>query len=238
MMADYSSSRSSSALPEHSSNISPSIMKVASSQFISQSFPAVDHPNFNEIKGSLEVTKLKKRARLQFCPADDLRLLSWMIVWDSNKVKIHLSHFWSICKFHPPPDPSFLAQMAPSPNPNQHTRRGTVFKALALITLNATQQLPFPLADPKSRALLLSLTSTSNANFAQTFSVMIPPPSAPSSNDLNPSHTITLARVWQICMMSSWILHRVGCRSGSRGRAARVMSWWWPLRRSSWRWQV
>jgi hypothetical protein len=73
MMINCSASRQSSVLLEHGSQQTRWHNDVTFSQFLRDVFPQTAHPSIEDIKDNLQATKLKKHARLNFQPTDDLR---------------------------------------------------------------------------------------------------------------------------------------------------------------------
>jgi hypothetical protein len=73
MMINCSASRQSSVLLEHGSQQTRWHKDASFSQFLRDVFPQNAHPSIEDIKENLQATKLKKHARLNFQPTDDLR---------------------------------------------------------------------------------------------------------------------------------------------------------------------
>ncbi len=73
MMINCSASRQSSILLEHGNQQTRWHNNVTFSRFIRDVFPQSAHPSIEDIKESLRATMLKKYARLDFKPTDDLR---------------------------------------------------------------------------------------------------------------------------------------------------------------------
>ena len=72
-MINCSSSRQSSVLLEYGNEQARWHLNDTFSQFLNDVFPKTSHPSIDEIKSELLATKLKKNARLEFQPTDDLR---------------------------------------------------------------------------------------------------------------------------------------------------------------------
>lgn len=73
MMINCSVSRQSSVLLEYGNQQARWNKDDSFSQFLHDAFPKIAHPSIDEIKNNLRATKLKKHARLDFRPTDDLR---------------------------------------------------------------------------------------------------------------------------------------------------------------------
>ncbi|KAE9377691.1 hypothetical protein N431DRAFT_541349 [Stipitochalara longipes BDJ] len=158
MMITCSTSRHSSVLLEHGSQQVPWRSDVPFSEFITSIFPKTEHPSIDHIKENLKATKLKKRAGLRFEPTDDLRN---HLKLDRKRAVVEIFHHTAFLKeqLRITKDKPQDISMAES------IKLGVLPRALALETLATLQTILFPLTEAKSKALLLSLTSTTTQNF-------------------------------------------------------------------------
>ncbi|KIN03193.1 hypothetical protein OIDMADRAFT_52989 [Oidiodendron maius Zn] len=136
---------------------------VTFTQFITDSFPMTDHPILNDdeelkkldIKTALTAKKLKKRAGLKFRPTDDLRS---HLKFDRKTAVVEVYHHTAFLKEHL----RLTKDKHLNVDVTEALKLGALPRQLALETLDSIQKILFPLADPKSRALLRSLTCTSS----------------------------------------------------------------------------
>ncbi|CZR62772.1 uncharacterized protein PAC_12669 [Phialocephala subalpina] len=158
MMVNCSASRQSSVLLEHGNHQTRWKRDVTFSQFIGDIFPPNDHPGIEDIKGNLRATKLKKHARLNFQPTDDLRN---HLRLDRKGAVVEIFHHTAFLK-----EQLRLTKDQPRDlSVPDFIKMSVLPRALALEALDSIQKILFPLTDPKSKKLLLSLTSTSTCNF-------------------------------------------------------------------------
>lgn len=136
------------------------------SQFIFETFPTSDHPSLNDIESgsftntrrNLTARKLQKRARLSFCPTDDIHNHLKM---DGKSGVIQRFHHSALLKEH-----LLLTRDLPADHSiTESLQRGALPRQLALEILDSIQKLLFPLTDAKSRALLENLTRKSKGAF-------------------------------------------------------------------------
>ena len=136
------------------------------SQFTFDSFPMTDCPSLNDhesstaasVKAALTAKKLIKHAHLSFCPTDDIRD---HLRLDGNFGTVKIFHYTSFLKEH------LRATKTLSINTpvDEFIRHGTLPRQLVPEVIDSIQKILFPLADPKSYALLQSLTSSQTCSF-------------------------------------------------------------------------
>ncbi|KAI9763202.1 MAG: hypothetical protein M1839_006576 [Geoglossum umbratile] len=187
-MIHCSAQRQSSSILEHGIYRTSWRSDVTFSQFITHLFPMTDHPSLNDdserlssdMKRALTARKLIKRSGLKFRPTDDLR--SHLKLDRKNDI-VEIFHHTAFLKEHlrltkdkprnMSVSDSLKLQVKPLHQPmlsilviwvNEYTSTisGALPRQLVLETLDSIQKILFPLSDPKSRSLLLSLTSTSS----------------------------------------------------------------------------
>lgn len=158
LMVNCATSRQSSVLLEYGNQQTPWRGDVSFSEFITSVFPKTDHPSIDQIKDNLRATKLKKRAGIRFEPTDDLRN---HLKLDRKRAVVEIFHHTAFLKEH-----LRLTRDRPrNMSVADSVKIGVLPRALALETLATLQTILFPLTDAKSKALLLSLTSTTTQNF-------------------------------------------------------------------------
>ncbi|KAH8797454.1 hypothetical protein F5882DRAFT_475049 [Hyaloscypha sp. PMI_1271] len=158
MMVNSSTARQSSVLLELVNLQVPWRRDVPFSEFITSIFPKTNHPSIDHIKENLKATKLKKRAGVSFVPTDDLRNHLKM---DRKRAVVEIFHHSAFLK-----EQLRLTRDQPrNMSVADSIKLGVLPRPLVLETLDTLQKVLFPLTDAKSRALLLSLTSTTRQNF-------------------------------------------------------------------------
>jgi hypothetical protein len=193
MMINCSASRQFSVLLEHGNQQTRWHNDVTFSQFLCGIFPQNAHPSIEDIKESLQATKLKKRARLSFQPTDDLKN---HLRLDRKAAVVEIFHHTAFLKeqlrltkdqprnLYVPDLIKMYVRKKPQTDEEEVTSSsysqvrkimqtmltlgipsGALPRALAIEALDSIQKVLFPLTDPKSKELLLSLTSTSTGNF-------------------------------------------------------------------------
>ncbi|TEY68086.1 hypothetical protein BOTCAL_0123g00150 [Botryotinia calthae] len=158
MMINCSSSRQSSVLLEYGNEQARWHLNDTFSQFLNDVFPKTSHPSIDEIKNELLATKLKKNARLEFQPTDNLRN---HLRLDKKAGIVEIFHHTAFLK-----EQLRLTKEQPqSSSVSDLIRIGALPRALVIEVLDSIQKVIFDLTDVKSKKLLLSLTSTSTCNF-------------------------------------------------------------------------
>ncbi|KAF7940500.1 uncharacterized protein EAE98_000627 [Botrytis deweyae] len=155
MMISCSASRQSSVLLEYGNQQARWDKNDTFSQFLNDAFPKVVHPSIDEIKKNLQATKLKKHARLNFRPTDDLRN---HLRLDRNAGTVEIFHHTAFLK-----EQLRLTKEQPQNlSISDLIKIGALPRPLVIDVLDSIQEVLFPLAETKSRELLISLTSTYN----------------------------------------------------------------------------
>lgn len=138
---------------------------VAFSQFIEDVFPTSDHPSLNgasgltvEMRRALRATKLKKRARLSFHGTDDIRR---HLQLNHKTGKVAVFHHTAFLK----EQLRLTKDLTSNTSVVESLRLGALPRQLVLEVIESIQDLLFPLTDPKSLALLQSLTSKKSGFF-------------------------------------------------------------------------
>ncbi|KAL9632564.1 MAG: hypothetical protein Q9164_005244 [Protoblastenia rupestris] len=133
------------------------------SQFILDSFPQTSHPSLDDgevkppldVKPALEAAKIKRIIGLKFQGTDDLRM---HLTLNRNQYVVYIYHHTAFLK-----ENLRLTKDKPSDMSISETLKlGALPRQLMLETLDSIQKILFPLTDPKSKSLLLSLTATSS----------------------------------------------------------------------------
>ncbi|TGO35296.1 hypothetical protein BHYA_0163g00110 [Botrytis hyacinthi] len=157
VMINCSASRQSSVLLEYGNEEARLHLNDTFSQFLNDVFPKTSHPSIDEIKSELLATKLKKNARLEFLPTDDLRN---HLRLDKNSGVVEIFHHTAFLK-----EQLRLAKEQPqSLSVFDLIQIGALPRALVIEVLDSIQKVIFDLTDVKSKELLLSLTLTSTCN--------------------------------------------------------------------------
>ncbi|KAF7880389.1 uncharacterized protein EAF02_007235 [Botrytis sinoallii] len=158
MMINCSVFRQSSVLLEYGNEQARWHLNDTFLQFLNDVFPKTFHPSIDEIKSELLATKLKKNARLEFRPTDDLRN---HLRLDRKLGVVEIFHHTAFLK-----EQLRLTKEQPqSLSVSDLIRIGGLPRALVIEVLDSIQKILFPLADVKTKELLLSLTSPSTCNF-------------------------------------------------------------------------
>jgi hypothetical protein len=136
------------------------------SQFFTESFPTTDIPALNDphsssiaaVKSALLARKLKKHAGISFQPTDDichhLRL-------NQQSGVLQIFHNTSFLKEHLRITRDSVRTLSVADS----LKQGALPRQLVLEILDSIQKILFPLSDPKSRAILQSLTTSRATNF-------------------------------------------------------------------------
>ncbi|KAF7933297.1 hypothetical protein BELL_0398g00140 [Botrytis elliptica] len=158
MMINCSASRQSSVLMEYGTQGARWYYEDCYISFLHDIFPKTAHPSIDEMKNKLRATKLKKQAGLRFQATNDLRN---HLRLDRKTGVVEIFHQTAFLK-----EQLRLSKEIPSNmSANDLIIEGVLPRALALEVLDSIQKILFPLADIKTKELLLTLTSPSTCNF-------------------------------------------------------------------------
>ncbi|TGO14321.1 hypothetical protein BTUL_0055g00710 [Botrytis tulipae] len=158
MMINCSASRQSSVLMEHGTQGARWYYEDCYISFLHDIFPKTAHPSIDEMKDKLRATKLKKHAGLRFQATNELRN---HLRLDRKAGVVEIFHQTAFLKEHLRLSKGIPSNMS-APD---LIIEGVLPRALALEVLDSIQKILFPLADVKTKELLLSLTSPSTCNF-------------------------------------------------------------------------
>ncbi|KAI9686201.1 MAG: hypothetical protein M1822_003856 [Bathelium mastoideum] len=138
---------------------------LETARFIDDAFAISDHPSVNEespssssLKNSLRARKLKKHAGLRFIPTNDVRE---HLKLDYRTGIVQIFHLTSFVK----EQLRATKELGSDASVEDCVKHGALPRQLLLEIIDSIQRVLFPISDPKSYALLESLTGTVPGTF-------------------------------------------------------------------------